>query len=138
MTRYDLNESPAMPSRNLIWPTAYGGFDRLNSSLTDLQQEPKLWTDLSRVDCLIEFNEALYTRYRNLFLVTDFGQARDCQQTTIPSTAQFMPRDTSNGAPGDFQYLDPADAEVWATRNTSILTSVPAMEVANSSKRRDL
>ncbi|KAK3317777.1 hypothetical protein B0T19DRAFT_446717 [Cercophora scortea] len=74
MTRFHMNEDPTMPARDLPWPTAYGGFDRLNDSLARLQREPGLWVNLSRADCLAEFNQPRYTKYRTVLVVTDFGQ----------------------------------------------------------------
>lgn len=167
MTRYDLDEAPTMPPSNLSWPAAYGGFDSLNDSLAHLQREPGLWTNLSRVDCVNKFNEARYTQYRTLLLVTDFGQPQGLPasnnsvlaagvlpgyrlasaasslvalcpdiyldaypRATVPTAVPFMPRDASYGEPSGFGYVDPAEAEAWATRNSSD----PTVRGADSSK----
>ncbi|KAE9370169.1 hypothetical protein N431DRAFT_468241 [Stipitochalara longipes BDJ] len=156
MTRYDLNEAPTMPPTSLLWPAAYDGVDQLNDSLARLQQDPGLWTNLSRGDCVNEFNAPRYTRYRTLLLVTDFGQPQGqpvnnnsvlaagilpgyrlasassslvalCPEiylkayprATVPNTAPFMPRDALYGELNDFKYVDPAEAEAWASGNAS-------------------
>ncbi|UPK98517.1 hypothetical protein LCI18_009452 [Fusarium solani-melongenae] len=78
MTRYDsLNETPTMPSSDLQWPTEYGASDALNSSLARLQREPTLWKNLSRAECVKQYNDAVYTRYRTLVLVTDYDSDSD-------------------------------------------------------------
>ena len=74
MTRHKLNEAPTMPPNTLQWPTEYGGVNQLNDSLIHLQRDPGAWKNLSRGDCVNEFNIARYTRYRTVLLVTDFGR----------------------------------------------------------------
>lgn len=74
MTRYKLNEAPTMPANILQWPTVYGRVNQLKDSLSHLQRDSGMWKNLSREDCLNEFNTARYTRYRTVLLFTDFGQ----------------------------------------------------------------
>lgn len=156
MTRFPMGEEQTMPSRDLLWPTAYGGVEWLNQSLADLQQDPRIWTNLSRDECLGEFNSARYENYRTLLLVTDFDQGNDsplpnnsalavgvlpgyrltsvssslvalCPDAYLeayprvetPEMAPFMPQDLDS-RPFEFEYADPAEAEAWVTRNSSI------------------
>ncbi|KAH6982253.1 hypothetical protein BKA56DRAFT_672996 [Ilyonectria sp. MPI-CAGE-AT-0026] len=156
MTRFPMGEEQTMPSRDLPWPAAYGGVEWLNQSLADLQQDPRIWTNLSRNECLGEFNSARYENYRTLLLVTDFDQGNDsplpnnsalavgvlpgyrltsassslvalCPDAYLeayprvetPETAPLMPQDL-DWRPFEFEYADPAEAEAWVTRNSSI------------------
>ncbi|KAI8691624.1 hypothetical protein LRP88_08881 [Fusarium phalaenopsidis] len=87
MTRYDsLKETPTMPSSDLQWPAEYGASDALNSSLARLQREPTLWKNLSRADCVKQFNEAVYTRYRTLVLVTDYDSDSNSSNSALAAT----------------------------------------------------
>lgn len=87
MTRYDsLKETPTMPSPNLQWPAEYGASDVLNSSLAHLQREPTLWKNLSRADCVKQFNEAVYTWYRTLVLVTDYESDSNSSNSALAAT----------------------------------------------------
>lgn len=87
MTRYEsLKETPTMPSPDLQWPAEYGASDILNSSLARLQKEPTLWKNLSRADCVKQFNEAVYTQYRTLVLVTDYESDINSSNSALAAT----------------------------------------------------
>ena len=87
MTRYDsLKETPTMPPSDLQWPAEYGASNALNSSLARLQREPTLWKDLSRADCVKQYNDAVYTRYRTLVLVTDYGSDSNSSNSALAAT----------------------------------------------------
>ncbi|KAM6537721.1 hypothetical protein FALCPG4_003628 [Fusarium falciforme] len=92
MTRYNsLKETPTMPSPDLQWPAEYGASDALNSSLARLQREPMLWKNLSRADCVKQYNDAVYTRYRTLVLVTDYGSDSNSNSSNSALAATVLP-----------------------------------------------
>lgn len=87
MTRYaSLKETGTMPSPELQWPAEYGASSGLNRSLARLQQGPTIWKNLSRASCLEQFNEALYTRYRTLVLVTDYDSDSNSSNSALAAS----------------------------------------------------
>ncbi|KAI8689037.1 hypothetical protein NCS55_00159500 [Fusarium keratoplasticum] len=127
MTRYDsLKETPTMPPSDLQWPAEYGASNALNSSLARLQREPTLWKDLSRADCVKQYNDAVYTRYRTLVLSASSSLIALCPDSYLkayngtihPPETPFLTLDKVIAAPKNVTFLSPTQAREWVTNRS--------------------
>lgn len=131
MTRYaSLKETPTMPSLDLQWPEEYGASDQLNRSLAGLQLEPALWKNLSRADCVEQFNDALYAKYRTLVLVTDYDSGNDSESDSLNSAlaASVLPGYRLKSAGSSLVAICP-DKYLEAYKNTRHPSETPFLEL---------
>ncbi|KAH6970740.1 hypothetical protein BKA56DRAFT_496806 [Ilyonectria sp. MPI-CAGE-AT-0026] len=132
MTRYaSLEETVTMPSPDLQWPDEYGASSGLNRSLARLQQGPTVWKNLSRASCLEQFNEALYTRYRTLVLVTDYDSDSDSNTSNSALAASVLPGYRLKSASSSLVALCP-DKYLETYKDTMHPTKTPFMTLDKS------
>ncbi|KAK3357504.1 hypothetical protein B0T25DRAFT_539379 [Lasiosphaeria hispida] len=70
VTRYPLDETPTMPPLGPISPLQYDGYEQLRDSLGKLSRDQTGWTKLTRKECLAKGNEAVYSDFHTIVLVT--------------------------------------------------------------------
>lgn len=59
-------------SHNITWPSDYGGVTELIASLQSVQKTPGQWRNLSHSDCATAYNQAVYSKYRTLLVITNY------------------------------------------------------------------
>ncbi|KAL6408368.1 hypothetical protein AUP68_08225 [Ilyonectria robusta] len=132
MTRYaSLKETVTMPSPELQWPAEYGGSSGLNRSLGRLHQGPTLWKNLSRASFVEQFNEALYTRYRTLVLVTDYDSDSDSNSSNSALAASVFPGYRLKSASSSIVALCP-DKYLEAYKDTRQPLKTPFLKLDKS------
>ncbi|KAI9656912.1 MAG: hypothetical protein M1821_003551 [Bathelium mastoideum] len=72
MSQWPRDESRNLPPLDAQWPIEYDDVPQLTAELLTLQEQPSRWTNLSRLECGIEYNKAEYSKYGTLVIVTNY------------------------------------------------------------------